>query len=477
MNDTSEAMKIWEALRPMIDKEIETQTKSCVRAKKMIVDRPPDGRTVGVSEPYGQTCYIPYNSGLAGSVAGMPLWVYWYFNDASTMIAFTNGDGSGGTFDLDALQAEIRDLRGDVLLISLSADSLLVQMSDVHGDIARLQMTARSLESEIQGISIEGDRLESMIRQTAEAIEMEVTRASAAEGQLSTRITQTADAISAEASRATAAEGQLSTRITQTADAITAEATRASTAEGQLSTRITQTADAIASEATRASTAEGQLSSRITQTADAITSEVTRATTAEGQLGTAISTVSQTAEGLSVRVSSIEQDGVSKVETTTVTIDSGGVEIKTGGTFEVESGNFYINQYGDVTLGVFTTGGADTKVMNDQTGQLMIRGGNYTYTNGAGIVIYDLMPDPEDPDSGNYVVDFTNTSFMASANVTRIKDARITDCYNENLMIKNVYVNVPGTTTYNLSKLCTGASKSGNSLILSFSDGTQFTYP
>ena len=450
MSDTSEAMKIWEALRPMIDKEIETQTKSCVRAKKMVVDVPPDGRTVGVSEPYGQTFYIPYNSGLAGSVAGMPLWVYWYFNDASTMIAFTNGDGSGGTFDLDALQAEIRDLRGDVALISLSADSIMIQMTDIHGDIATLQMTARSLESQIRSIDDIGAQLESQIRQTAEAIQTEVTRASAAEGQLSSRITQTATDLTTEVSRASAAEGQLSSRITQTATDLT-------------------------SEVTRASSAEGQLSSRITQTAESLTSEVSRATTAEGALGSAISIIDQKADGISLRVTSIEDDGVSKVETTTVSIDAQGVEIKTGGTFEVESGNFYINQYGDVTIGAFTTGGTGTKVLNDQTGQLMIRGGNLTYSDGAGITIYDLMPDPEDPTK--YVVDFNNTSFMASASVTRIKDARITDCYNENLMIKNVYVNVPGTTTYNISKLCTGATKSGNTLTLSFTDGTTFTYP
>ena len=52
MSGVNEALKIWDALKPMIDKEIEAKTRSCVRAKKMVVKTPPNGTTIGVIEPY-----------------------------------------------------------------------------------------------------------------------------------------------------------------------------------------------------------------------------------------------------------------------------------------------------------------------------------------------------------------------------------------------------------------------------------------
>lgn len=93
MPDTNEALKIWQALRPMIDKEISERTASCVRAKKMTVSELPNGATIGVREPYGDTIRIPYLSTLAGAKAGDAVWVQWFFNNASTMHAIAFGDG------------------------------------------------------------------------------------------------------------------------------------------------------------------------------------------------------------------------------------------------------------------------------------------------------------------------------------------------------------------------------------------------
>lgn len=109
MADTSEALKIWQALQPMIDKEIAEQTESCVRAKKMIVKRATQenesgkGVNIGVMEPYGDKVIIPSGTQLSNVNPGEPVWVYWYLNNASTMHVALTGDGSQGTADTDRL--------------------------------------------------------------------------------------------------------------------------------------------------------------------------------------------------------------------------------------------------------------------------------------------------------------------------------------------------------------------------------------
>lgn len=395
MSDTAEALKVWDALKPMIDKEIERQTRSCVRAKKMTVTRRANGETIGVAEPYGEEVEIPYNSGLAGSRVGMPLWVYWYFNNASTMVAFTNGSGSGGTFDLDALQAQITNLRGDVATISLSADSIMTQISDIEGNISTLQQTAISLESKIEDAG--GDY--SDIRQTVDEIQLQVVDL--------------------------------------------------------------QDADA-------------ELSGRITVNANAITSEVTNRQNAVSGLEGQISTVQQTADGLEVRVGTIESDGVSRVDNTAVEINSSGVHVKSGGTFQVDTANFYTNAQGSTTIGTFTIAGGTARTLNDSTGQLMLRGGNNSYNDGAGVVIYALKTNP---DTGELEVDFTNTAFSANANSTRIENLYTTYDMPTNLCIRNIYTYDSVNDEFVPGKVCTGASKSGSTLTLTFNDGSTLSYP
>lgn len=90
---TREAQKIWNALRVMVDKEIDTRTASCVRSRKMTVMAAPNGNTIGVAEPFGETVYIPYSSALANAKVGDSVWVDWKFNNASTMVAMATGEG------------------------------------------------------------------------------------------------------------------------------------------------------------------------------------------------------------------------------------------------------------------------------------------------------------------------------------------------------------------------------------------------
>lgn len=93
MSDTAEALKVWDALKPMIDKEIERRTRSCVRAKKMVVTAAPTNGLVGVAEPFGNEMMLPYSSTLTGLTVGDAVWVVYYFNNASTMIVMAKGDG------------------------------------------------------------------------------------------------------------------------------------------------------------------------------------------------------------------------------------------------------------------------------------------------------------------------------------------------------------------------------------------------
>ena len=90
---TREAQKIWNALRVMVDQEIDKRTASCVRSRKMTVMSAPNGFTIGVAEPFGQTVNIPYSSALANVKVGDSVWVDWKFDNASTMVAMATGDG------------------------------------------------------------------------------------------------------------------------------------------------------------------------------------------------------------------------------------------------------------------------------------------------------------------------------------------------------------------------------------------------
>lgn len=93
MSETDEALKIWKTLKPMIDQEIESKTRSAVRAKKMSVTTAPNDGLIGVAEPFGEEVMIPYSSSLSNAQVGDAVWVWYYFNNASTMIAMTTGAG------------------------------------------------------------------------------------------------------------------------------------------------------------------------------------------------------------------------------------------------------------------------------------------------------------------------------------------------------------------------------------------------
>ena len=93
MSNSEEALKIWNALKPMVDRQIEEKTRSCIRAKKMVVTTAPDGSVIGVAEPYGEEILIPYSTALSGVEVGDTVWVWMYYSSATNAIAMAKGDG------------------------------------------------------------------------------------------------------------------------------------------------------------------------------------------------------------------------------------------------------------------------------------------------------------------------------------------------------------------------------------------------
>lgn len=90
----NEALKNWKSLLPMLKPLIKSETKNAVRRKKMNVATAPNGTTIGVSDPADTTVInIPYQPACANVSVGQSVWVEWLYDNFSTAIAVTPGDG------------------------------------------------------------------------------------------------------------------------------------------------------------------------------------------------------------------------------------------------------------------------------------------------------------------------------------------------------------------------------------------------
>ena len=76
-NLNKDALDIWNALRPMIDKEIERRTRGTVQRRKAKVTTAPSLVTnkIGVTEPFGDQYFIPFNTNLSTAKVGDVVWV------------------------------------------------------------------------------------------------------------------------------------------------------------------------------------------------------------------------------------------------------------------------------------------------------------------------------------------------------------------------------------------------------------------
>lgn len=88
----SEASKVWDALRPAIDSEIDQRTRGMVQRRKAKVTTAPSLVTnkIGVTEPYGSEMFIPFVSNLASAVVGDYVWIEFMYganNSFASMFA------------------------------------------------------------------------------------------------------------------------------------------------------------------------------------------------------------------------------------------------------------------------------------------------------------------------------------------------------------------------------------------------------
>lgn len=94
------SLKIWNALEPLIKREIERQTRSCQRMKSMTVSTAYNGSSglVGVKEAFGSEIFLPVMSTMDKSrlVVGASVWVCMPYSSMSNAIVMMMGDGNNG---------------------------------------------------------------------------------------------------------------------------------------------------------------------------------------------------------------------------------------------------------------------------------------------------------------------------------------------------------------------------------------------
>lgn len=95
------SLKIWNALEPLIKREIERQTRSCQRMKSMTVSTAYNGNSglVGVKEAFGSEVFLPVMSTMDKSklIVGASVWVCMPCSSMSNAIVMMMGDGNNGS--------------------------------------------------------------------------------------------------------------------------------------------------------------------------------------------------------------------------------------------------------------------------------------------------------------------------------------------------------------------------------------------
>ena len=93
-NDSNtEAVKIVNALKPVIKHWFDEWARSCVRAKKMTVTTAPDGDVIGVTDAFGDTeLFVRYEPACQYASPGENVWCEWYFDNMATLHATKMGN-------------------------------------------------------------------------------------------------------------------------------------------------------------------------------------------------------------------------------------------------------------------------------------------------------------------------------------------------------------------------------------------------
>lgn len=76
-----QALEMWNAMKPMVDREIDQQTKGAVQRIKAKVTTAPSlvTKKIGVTEPFGDQYFIPFTTNLSTAKVGDVVWVEYMY--------------------------------------------------------------------------------------------------------------------------------------------------------------------------------------------------------------------------------------------------------------------------------------------------------------------------------------------------------------------------------------------------------------
>lgn len=82
-----QALEMWNAIKPMIDKEIENKTRGMVQRRKAKVTTAPNGSVIGVTEAFGPEIFVPYVSLMANAQVGDVVWIEFMYGATNAFVS------------------------------------------------------------------------------------------------------------------------------------------------------------------------------------------------------------------------------------------------------------------------------------------------------------------------------------------------------------------------------------------------------
>ena len=90
-----QALEMWNSMKPMIDREIEQETKGTVQRRKAKVTTAPSlvTNTIGVTEPFGTEMFLPFNTNIMSASVGDFVWVEYMYGMTNAFVSmFASAD-------------------------------------------------------------------------------------------------------------------------------------------------------------------------------------------------------------------------------------------------------------------------------------------------------------------------------------------------------------------------------------------------
>lgn len=309
------------------------------------------------------------------------------------------GDITSLMLEADSIAAQVENAVGDIAGLQIEADMISQRVENAEGDATSAVFTAEqamikadNAEGEVAYLSLEVEEIRGMVgtqdgqttfvqyEEPEGAEEGDIWMRTGAARWMTLRASTWAeiggkawgayfnaipatyiwDGVKWQLVADQAVVQDQNTQISLTKEAITQLANKTEVVQGQVTrheTEIKQTAEEIARKAektelnamvNRVSAAEEKI------TPEAITNTVRTSAQYQNDLGSKVSQTvfDQTNESFEMRVQTVEEKS-GKAETVTntaMTLDKTGFHLKTGGTFTVDSGNFGVDENGNVSM-------------------------------------------------------------------------------------------------------------------------------